>query len=121
VPGDGNRLYAAAFLRALATGLSGVLLGLYLADVGLNSTQIGYAISAGLAGGAIAALITTIAGDRIGRRRMLMAVNLLGAGGGLLLAFTGAPWLLIATAFAGMVNGMETSYARLENDVLIDA
>ena len=104
--GDRDRLYAAAFLRSLATGLSGVLLGLYLAEVGLSSTQIGYAISAGLAGGALAALITTIAGDRIGRRRTLTVVNLMGAGGGLVLAFTGAPWLLIAAAFAGMVNGM---------------
>jgi len=104
--GDRNRLYAAAFLRSLATGLSGVLLGLYLADVGLNATQIGYAISAGLGGGALAALITTIAGDRIGRRRILIAVNLLGAAGGLVLAFTGSPWLLIAASFAGMINGM---------------
>ena len=103
---DRPRLYAAAFLRSLATGLSGVLLGLYLARVGLSATTIGYAISAGLAGGALAATITAFFGDRIGRRRILVAVNLLGAAGGIVLALGNSPWLLIAASFAGMVNGM---------------
>jgi hypothetical protein len=33
--GDRRRLYLAAFLRALATGMAGVLLGLYVARLGL--------------------------------------------------------------------------------------
>ena len=33
---DRNLLYAVAFLRALATGMVGVLLGVYLARLGLG-------------------------------------------------------------------------------------
>ena len=57
-------LYVTAFLRALSTGLIGVLLGIYLAKFGFNAAQIGYVIRAGLAGGACATLLVTLAGNR---------------------------------------------------------
>jgi hypothetical protein len=47
-------LYVAAFLRALSTGLIGVLLGIYLAKLWFDAEQIGYVIAAGPAGGAVA-------------------------------------------------------------------
>lgn len=43
-----------AFLRALSTGLIGVLLGIYLAKLRFDAEQIGHVIAAGLAGGAVA-------------------------------------------------------------------
>ena len=49
-------LYVTAFLRALSTGLIGVLLGIYLAKLRFDAEQIGYVIAAGLAGGAVATL-----------------------------------------------------------------
>ena len=66
---DRQRLIAAAFLRAVATGLIGVLLGLHLARSGLAYGDIGLVIAAGLAGAAAAALVATWFGDRIGRRK----------------------------------------------------
>jgi len=101
---DRQRIYVAAFLRALATGMAGVLLGLHLARAGFSATAIGITISAGL-GGAVAALfVVTWWGDRLGRRRCLMALSLLGAAGGALVAFDGAPQLVMIAAAFGMLN-----------------
>ncbi len=82
-PGSRSRdrriLYAAAFLRALSTGLIGVLLGIYLAELRFDATRIGYVTAAGLAGGAAATLMVTVAGDRFGRKKALIAIAMLGA------------------------------------------
>lgn len=103
---DRRILYTAAFLRAVATGMIGVLIGLYLARVGLDAAAIGGVIGAGLGGAALAALVVTGLGDRFGRRRTLVALSLLGAAGGLGVALSsGAAWIGLA-AFLGMLNGM---------------
>ncbi|MGH7931749.1 MAG: MFS transporter, partial [Candidatus Binataceae bacterium] len=100
-------IYAAAFLRAMAIGLMGVLLGLYLAQLRFTPAMIGVVIAAGLAGGAVAALIATVAADRLGRRRFLFALAFISAAGGLAIVFAAAtPVIVTAAAFAGMVNGM---------------
>ena len=64
--GDRQSLYAAAFVRSVATGMIGVLLGVYLAELGIDVTTIGLLIGAGLAGATIATLAVTFAADRIG-------------------------------------------------------
>lgn len=99
-------LLAAAFLRALATGMIGVLLALYLAALGFPAAEIGLVVGAGLAGAALGAAIVTVAGDRLGRRRVLVALALLGAGGGLAAALASTPAAMIAAAVLGMINGM---------------
>jgi MFS family permease len=106
VPADARRLIAAAFLRALAVGLSGVLLGVYLARLALSPGAIGLTVSAGLAGGALATLLATLGADRFGRRRFLVLSTALMAVGGVVLALTSSPVVLLATAFFGMANGM---------------
>ncbi len=107
---DGRRartaLYACTFLRALATGAVGVLLGLHLAARGLDPGEIGRVVGAGLAGGAAATLLATVAGDRIGRRRFLVAAALLGGLGPIAVAFADSAWAAGAAALLGMVNGM---------------
>ena len=102
---DRHRLIAAAFLRAIATGLIGVLLGLHLARRGLAYGDIGLVITAGLAGAAVAALISTWYGDRIGRRRLLISLAFLCAAGGVAVAYADGLALLLGIAFLGMVNG----------------
>ncbi|HJX15492.1 MAG TPA: MFS transporter, partial [Candidatus Deferrimicrobiaceae bacterium] len=99
-------LYVTAFLRALSTGLIGVLLGIYLAKFGFNAAQIGYVIGAGLAGGACATLLVTIAGDRFGRKRALVCIAMFGAVGGLAAAVASTFSSILAAAFLGMLNGM---------------
>src|SRR4030042_996517 len=99
-------LYVTAFLRALSTGLIGVLLGIYLAKFGFNAAQIGYVIGAGLAGGACATLLVTLAGDRFGRKRALVCIAMFGAVGGLAAAVASTFSSILAAAFLGMLNGM---------------
>jgi MFS family permease len=98
-------LLGAAFLRALATGMAGVLLGVYLAELGLAAGQVGAVAGAGLAGAALGALVVALRGARAGRGT-LIALALLAAGGGALLALLSHPLALAAVAFLGMVNGM---------------
>ena len=102
---DRRRIYAAAFLRALATGLCGVLLGIHLARRGFTLAETGSVVSAGLLGAAVAALVATVFGDRWGRRRLLAALSVVGGLGLLAVAFAPGP-LVLAAAFLGMVNGM---------------
>ncbi|MDP1633587.1 MAG: MFS transporter [Gallionellaceae bacterium] len=103
---DRKLIYIAAFLRALATGMVGVLLGLYLARLGFAPVAIGLVLSAGLAGATVALFIVTWAGDRLGRRRSLIAMSLLSAAGGLLAALGSDMAVIAAAAFFGMLNGM---------------
>ena len=99
-------MYANAFLRALATGLIGVLLGLYLARRGFPASALGLVIGAGLSGAALSALIVTYLGDRLGRRRTLVVLSLLSAAGGIGLILSDHVLTACAVAFVGMVNGM---------------
>src|SRR5262245_25990693 len=102
---DRRLIYTAAFLRALATGLCGVILGLHLAARGLTLGETGRVISAGLLGAAFAALVATLFGDRVGRRRLLVFLCLAGGLGLIAVAFAPRDFVL-AAAFLGMVNGM---------------
>jgi MFS family permease len=103
---DRRLLYAAAFVRALASGLVGVVIGLHLAAHGFDPAQTGSVISVGLAGAATSALIVTVAADRLGRRRTLIVLAVLGAAGGAAVALLDRPALVLAAAFVGMLNGM---------------
>jgi len=104
--GDRGLLYAAAFLRALATGMIGVLIGIHLARQGFDPASIGAVVTAGLSGAAVAALLVTLAGDRAGRKRTLLVLSILGALGGGVVAFSSGLFLIGAAAFFGMLNGM---------------
>ena len=101
-------IYIAAFLRSTGVGLTGVLLGVYLSRAGFSASQIGVVITAGLAGLAATMLLVSLLGDRLGRRRVLVAISLLGVLGGLGLAFTSRFSGLLILAFVGLVNGMGT-------------
>ena len=103
---DRGILFAGAFLRALAVGMISVLCGLHLAALGFTPGAIGVVVGAGLAGNALAALLTTWRGDAAGRRRTLVLLAVLGAVGGIVLAFGGDALLVGAASFAGMLNGM---------------
>ena len=103
---DRRVLFVAAFLRSLATGLMGVLLGIYLAKIGFAPVAIGAVVSMGLAGAAAGALVVTLAGDRMGRRRTLILLSVLGAAGGFVVGTVSGTGLVAAAAFLGMLNGM---------------
>ena len=98
-------IYLASFLRAVATGLIGVLLGLYLARLAFSPSEIGLTVSFGLAGATVAVLLVGQRADRWGRRRSLIGLSWLAVAGGLgALYFSDLTAILIA-AFIGMLNG----------------
>ncbi len=96
----------AAFLRAMATGMAGVLLGIYLAGLGLAPGAVGLVAGVGLAGAAFGVLTVTLWGSRWETRRLLLLLGLLAAAGGALFALASHPLALAGAAFFGMVNGM---------------
>lgn len=99
-------LYATAGLRSVATGLTGVFLGIHLGRLGLGAGAIGVVVGAGLAGGAAASVLATLAGDGFGRRRFLVAVTLAGSAGAVAAAAVSGTLGLAVASFAGMLNGM---------------
>jgi MFS family permease len=99
-------LYVSAFVRAVTTSLVGVLLGVYLARLGISGPALGGVLSFGLAGAALAAAVATFFGDAIGRRRCLRVLTVLSVAGTILFAFGSSPVFLSAAAFVGMLNGM---------------
>ena len=99
-------IFAAAFLRALATGMVGVTAGLYLARLGFSPAASGLVIGGGLAGAALATLIATLTADRIGRRPFLASLAVLGGMGGMVVALGSDTTVIAVAAFIGMLNGM---------------
>ncbi|MBI3319678.1 MAG: MFS transporter [Candidatus Omnitrophica bacterium] len=103
---DRRLIFVSATLRAVAVGLSGVILALSLSAQGLRAGAIGLAISLGLAGCAIGTGVVTFFADRLGRRASLVSLALLMAVGGLALALTSHWLVLMGSLLLGMVNGM---------------
>ena len=99
-------IYVTAVLRSITTSLVGVLIGVYLARLGLTGVELGATISAGLVGAALAAVVATFLGDRFGRRRFLIALAALSVLGTVAFALMSSPLGLAAAAFVGMLNGM---------------
>ncbi|MFN2376642.1 MAG: MFS transporter [Candidatus Binatia bacterium] len=103
---DRRTLQASAFLRALATGLVGVELGLFLTQLQFDAAHIGAVIGVGLVGAALAALLATFGADRFGRRRSLIALTLAGSAGCMAAALSSSFVAVAAASFVGMLNGM---------------
>lgn len=102
---DRRLIYLSTFLRAIATGMLGVLLGLYLARLNFDGTAIGLTISAGLIGATAAVLLVMLGADRIGRRRSLAGLALLAAAGGAGAILFDTLGAVLLVALVGMLNG----------------
>jgi MFS family permease len=99
-------ILAASGLRSVAIGGLSVIFGLYLAASGLSEIWIGAVIAAGLAGMAVGTLVVAHSADRWGRRKSLLVLSVLMAACGIVLALASDHWLIAASAFVGMINGM---------------
>jgi MFS family permease len=97
---------ASAGLRASAVGLSGTILALHLATLGLHAWSIGLIISLGLSGCAVGTCTVTLTADRLGRRATLAILALLMVLGGIAFTLLTHPAVLTVAALLGMVNGM---------------
>jgi MFS family permease len=103
---DSLLICVAAFLRSSAVGLIGVVLAIALTEAGVSVAGAGAVIGAGLVGIAAMTLAVTVTGDRLGRRRTLIAVSLLTAFGYFAAAASSSLLWLLPVAFVGMLNGM---------------
>src|SRR5918995_1418432 len=101
---DGWLLFAACAVRAFAYGFLSVVLGLYLAAVGLGTQAIGLLFTIALAGAAAMTLLLTAVADQLGRRRVLVVGSALMALAGAVFALTNNVVLLIAAAIVGTIN-----------------
>jgi predicted MFS family arabinose efflux permease len=83
---DRRLLYVAACVRSFGYGLTSVVLGLYLAALGLDTARAGLALTAALGGVALTTLAVSFWADRFGRRRTLVVLSVLTALAGALYA-----------------------------------
>jgi MFS family permease len=104
LPSDGRKLLAARTLRTFGYGYLAVVLGLYLATLGLDPFVIGLVTAAAIAGSAAMTVAWSLAADRFGRRRTVMTMAGLMVAGGLLFAAAQSPWLLVLAAFTGTIS-----------------
>jgi MFS family permease len=103
---DRRIVFAASFLRAVANGLIGVLAGIYLAQLGFEPAAWGAVLGAGVAGTAFGVAGVMFWGDRMGRKRWLVALGVLAAGGGIVFALASQIAVLAIAAFLGMLNSL---------------
>ena len=118
---NGRIVLVARTLRSFAFGLNSVALGVYLSAIGLQPESIGLVLSAALAGTLGVTLVIALYGDRVGRRRLLMAGSGLMITAALIPLISGEPLLLAAIALSGMVavNANESTGLQTVDQALL--
>ena len=101
---DGRLLFVTCGVRSFAYGFLSVVLGLYLAELGLEAGAIGGIFGAALAGGALMTVALTGVADRLGRRRVLIVGAALMALAGTVFALADSPLLLALAAIVGAIS-----------------
>lgn len=104
---DGRLVILSRGVRTLAQGIMAVLLALYLDRLGFSLVRIGALLSVGVAGAATFAFLVSFVAERLGRRRLLVALTLMTAGVGAAFVFTDNFYILAAAAFLGSMTGGE--------------
>jgi len=97
-------IYGAGLLRGLAAGAISVLAAVFLAKRGFPEVEIGIVLASGLAGVLAGTIYGTFFAERVGRRRSLMLLAALAAGGGCAFALADSLWSAVLAAFFGMLN-----------------
>jgi MFS family permease len=101
---DGWVLLATYGVRTFAYGFLSVILGPYLASLGLGPVAVGWVFTASIAGGAALTVGLTAVADRLGRRRVLVTGAVLMVGAGLTFAVTDRLALLVLAAVVGAIS-----------------
>ena len=101
---DGKKLLLTRVLRTFAYGYLTVVLGLYLDALGLDPTEIGFILTAAIAGSALMTVFWSLVADRYGRRRTVATMAGLMALGGVLFAISGSFLPLLIGAFTGTIS-----------------
>jgi MFS family permease len=97
-------IIAARGIRTFAQSSVGVIMALYLNELGFSILQIGVFLSVGVAGVAFFAFIVGLVAGRVERRRLLVTFSLLSTAAGIGLFFIDDFVILVAIAFAGALS-----------------
>ncbi|OGL02572.1 MAG: hypothetical protein A3D33_05270 [Candidatus Rokubacteria bacterium RIFCSPHIGHO2_02_FULL_73_26] len=103
LPPEVRAVFAAKTARTFCYGFLGILLPVYLSELGLGAAAIGVAVTATLAGSAVLTWAVRRPAERWGGRAALLALAGLSAAAALVLLATRAPWLVVLGAMLGNV------------------
>jgi MFS family permease len=100
---DVGAVFVAKGARTFCYGYLGILLPLYLADLGLSAAGVGLFVTTTLVGSAALTWAVRAPAERFGARLALIGLALLSAVGAALLLGTREPWVVILGAVLGNV------------------
>ncbi|KAL8900090.1 MAG: hypothetical protein Q9207_005858 [Kuettlingeria erythrocarpa] len=103
-PRDTKLLCLQRFVRLLAYGASTLILALHLSSLHISDAKIGLFMSMTLWGDVIISFVLTLFADRLGRRKTLMLGAALMTASGLVFAFSGNYWVLVAASILGVIS-----------------
>ncbi|KAL8754818.1 MAG: hypothetical protein Q9184_004999 [Pyrenodesmia sp. 2 TL-2023] len=101
---DTKLLCLQRFVRLLAYGASTLILALYLSSLHISDAKIGLFMSMTLWGDVIISFILTLFADRLGRRKTLMLGAALMTASGVVFAYSGSYWMLVAASILGVIS-----------------
>lgn len=96
-------IFVAKAVRTFTYGYLGILLPLYLADLGLSAAGVGAFVTLTLAGSAALTWGVRVPAERLGARAALLGLALLSVAAGMLLLLAHAPWVVVLAAMLGNV------------------
>lgn len=96
-------VFVAKTVRTFSYGFLGIVLPLYLAELGVSAIGIGAAVTLTLAGSAVLTWAVRRPAERYGARVALLGLAALSAVSAILLLATREPWLVVAAAMLGNV------------------
>ena len=101
---DTKLLCLQRFVRLFAYGASTLILALYLSSLGISDARIGAFMSLTLLGDVVISFLLTLFADGLGRRRILVLGAALMSASGVVFAFSGSYWVLVAASILGVIS-----------------
>lgn len=117
---DVKLLCAQRFVRLFAYGGSTLILASYLSAIGISDDRIGLFMTLTLIGDVVISFFLTLFADRMGRKAVLSLGSILMASSGVIFAFFGNYWILLAAAVFGVISPRYVDALSLSDPPLID-
>jgi MFS family permease len=96
-------IFVAKGVRTFSYGYLGILLPLYLADLGLSATGVGAFVTLTLVGSAALTWGVRVPAERLGARSTLLGLAALSVVAAMLLLLARTPWVVVLAAMVGNV------------------
>ena len=103
-PRDTKLLIAQRFVRLFAYGCSTLILVSYLTTLGFAKDRIGLFMTLTLVGDVLISFGLTVVADGLGRKAILMLGAVMMTGSGVVFAWSGNYWVLLAASIFGVIS-----------------